>query len=137
MEVLKKTTRVADFLSRSETNTIFRGAALRYFLPNFAYCYLFNISLLLENHSIASYDIFYRCSWYYFKGGYLVKKHFPQNPLLCWKPFRGILGLTLGILLYLLRAISSYLMKICTDVFCMTLTVNVPRMFHSMYLSFK
>ena len=55
------------------------------FFAQFYKSSLFYVPAFLENHSIASHQTFYRCSWYYSEG-YLTRKTFSQHLPICWEP---------------------------------------------------
>ena len=77
------------------------------------------IPLFLENRSIFSHEIFCRCSWYYSECHYIFCIFSYHDPL-CWGAFWNIFGLVLG-------NCSSYILKFCTDIFRITLTVIIPK----------
>ena len=93
------------------------GVILGYFWAHFDVFPIF-----LENHSIFFHNILYRCSWY---------------STLIFSSCHVSLGLILVYVpLYFLRTVRYFLMKLCTDVYGITLTAKSLKYFnHIIYVS--
>ena len=99
-----------------------RGTALRYILHIFAHLCFFLRSCIFWEPFSCFISIFDRCSWYFLEA-YLIKGIFSKHLLFCWETSEVILqGFILGYAPLFLKAVSFYLMKLCIDVFYVTLT---------------
>ena len=111
-----------------------RGTALRYILNIFAHLCFFLRSCIFWEPFSCFISIFDRCSWYFLEA-YLIKGIFSKHLLFCWETFEVILsGFILGYAPLFLKAVSFYLMKLCIDVFYVTLTFP-SKQFQSTYPS--
>ena len=85
----------------------------------YIYIYIY-VTLFLENCSIFSHKILYKCSWYYSDGHCTIKKLikniFQIMLLSAARPYGVIWGPFWHVLLYFLRTIQYFIMKFCTYV---------------------